>query len=59
MKITPTKKSFGRIKPGMPFELKDAAAKHLIKAGLVKEFDEAPTPKAKRTYRTRAMQAEA
>lgn len=60
MKITPKDKRIGTIKPGDPFDLPDAAAKHLIKLGIVKEYtDPAPTERTRRQYKRRDLTAEA
>lgn len=68
MKVTPTKKTFNRHRPGEVFELPDRAAKALIKAGILKEPEAQGGPvqvmpgpligeAGTTTYQTRAMQA--
>lgn len=52
MKVTPTKKKFGKHLPGDVFELPDKAAKVLIKIGRL-----AQAPAVAPTYQTRMMQA--
>ena len=73
MKVTPTKKKFGKYSPGQVFEFPDKSAKVFIKIGTlravteeavivpepVEEVEISPrTGLPKRTYRRRDMEAE-
>lgn len=55
MKVTPTKRKFGKYNPGDTFELKDKVARVLIKVGKLREADE--PEEAPKGYQTRMMQA--
>ena len=54
MLVTPAKKSFGKYKPGDVFELRDKAAKAMIKIGKLKQ---ASAPAAPASYMTRELRA--
>lgn len=59
MKVTPTKKKFGKYAPGEPFDLPDKAAKVFIKIGKLAAVVDAPAlTQASQTYSTRMMTAE-
>lgn len=59
MKVTPTKKKFGKYKPGDVFDFPDKAAKLFIKIGkLAGVVEAASLTQASQTYSTRMMQAE-
>ena len=65
MKVTPTKKKFGKYQPGDVFELADKQARLFIKVGKLRAAD-APLPEEPlarvpepQTYETRMLTAEA
>lgn len=61
MKVTPTKKKFGKYAPGHVFDFPDKIAKVFIRAGKLREADKEASPppvRAAQLYATRMMQAE-